>query len=164
VPHHRRNRSGSGDRRAVARRCGKTGEAAMSIQTRHLCPLLQVFDMPTSLAFWRDRLGAVVVQANVPGDDADWVLLRLGDTELMLNTRYEHDDRPAAPDPARVAAHDDISLYFATPDVDAVHAFLRERGIDVAPPTVAPYGMKQLYLTDPDGYVLCFQWEAGPKN
>jgi hypothetical protein len=25
---------------------------------------------------------------------------------------------------------------------------------------VAPYGMKQLYLRDPDGFELCFQWEA----
>jgi hypothetical protein len=28
------------------------------------------------------------------------------------------------------------------------------------PPKVAPYGMKQLYVTDPDGYILCFQWPA----
>ena len=28
------------------------------------------------------------------------------------------------------------------------------------PPKVAWYGMKQLYLTDPDGYGLCFQWKA----
>ena len=27
-------------------------------------------------------------------------------------------------------------------------------------PRVAPYGMKQLYLSDPDGYNLCFQWRA----
>jgi hypothetical protein len=25
---------------------------------------------------------------------------------------------------------------------------------------VAPYGMKQMSLRDPDGYGLCFQWEA----
>jgi glyoxylase I family protein len=27
-------------------------------------------------------------------------------------------------------------------------------------PKVAPYGMKQLYVRDPDGYGLCFQWPA----
>jgi hypothetical protein len=31
---------------------------------------------------------------------------------------------------------------------------------DVKEPKVAPYGMKQLHLTDPDGYLLCFQWRA----
>jgi hypothetical protein len=33
-------------------------------------------------------------------------------------------------------------------------------GVDAKFPTVAPYGMKQLYLKDPDGYVICFQWPA----
>jgi hypothetical protein len=28
----------------------------------------------------------------------------------------------------------------------------------VQPPKVAWYGMKQLYLRDPDGYLICFQW------
>jgi hypothetical protein len=28
------------------------------------------------------------------------------------------------------------------------------------PPKVAPCGMKQIYVTDPDGYILCFQWPA----
>ena len=32
---------------------------------------------------------------------------------------------------------------------------------EVKEPKVAPYGMKQLYLTDPDGYLLCFQWLVG---
>lgn len=130
----------------------------MPLELRYVCPLLQVFDMPTSLAFYRDRLGFAVDASSSPGDHADWVQLRLGDAYLMLNTRYEADDRPAAPDPARVAAHDDTGLYFGCPDVDAAYAFLRERGVDAAPPKVAPYGMKQLYVTDPDGYVLCFQW------
>ncbi len=30
----------------------------------------------------------------------------------------------------------------------------------VEKPTIAPYGMKQLSVTDPDGYELCFQWPA----
>jgi hypothetical protein len=32
--------------------------------------------------------------------------------------------------------------------------------MDVTPPTVAWYGMKQLYMKDPDGYVICFQCAA----
>ena len=38
-----------------------------------------------------------------------------------------------------------------------------ELGVNVKEPRVAPYGMKQLYVTDPDGYVLCFQWPAGAQ-
>lgn len=34
----------------------------MTITVRGLCPLLQVFDMPTSLRFYRDILGFSVVE------------------------------------------------------------------------------------------------------
>lgn len=35
----------------------RDGEAAMAIEVRGLAPLLQVFDMPTSLTFYCDVLG-----------------------------------------------------------------------------------------------------------
>jgi hypothetical protein len=78
----------------------------------------------------------------------------------MLNTMYENDDRPSAPDPAREAAHADTTLFFECPDLDAAYAHLRSRGVDVDPPVVRVYGMKQLSVTDPDGYALCLQWPA----
>ena len=70
----------------------------------------------------------------------------------MLNTAHEPEYRPAAPDPARLAAHSDAALYFGCPDVDKAYRELRAMGVDVKEPAVAPYGMKQLYLKDPDGY------------
>ena len=94
-----------------------------------LCPLLQVFDMPRSLAFYRDVLGfEIVAQAPPEGDACEWAWLRHGSAELMLNTRYEADDRPAAPDPARVDAHDDTALYIGCPDVDAAFNTCGRRG------------------------------------
>jgi glyoxylase I family protein len=134
----------------------------MSLKVETMTPLIQVFDMPTSVAFYRDLLGFTVVNRSQPGDgdEFDWGLLRLDGALLMLNTAYERDSRPLAPDPARQAAHDDTGLFFSCPDVDAAYAYLREKGVDVKPPKIAPYGMKQLYVTDPDGYVLCFQWPA----
>ncbi len=133
----------------------------MSIAARGVCTLLQVFDMPASIRFYRDVLGFEVAQASEgEGDRFDWCLLRLGESELMLNTAYERDRRPAAHDPKRVAAHRDTCLYFACPDVDGAWHHLRSHGLDVPEPTLAPYGMRQLYLRDPDGYELCFQWPA----
>jgi catechol 2,3-dioxygenase-like lactoylglutathione lyase family enzyme len=133
----------------------------MGIEIRGMAALFQVFDMPTSIAFYRDVLGFEVVTTSTPrGEHFDWALLRLSGVELMLNTAYEEDARPAAPDPGRVAAHDDTCLYFGSPDVDAAYAYLRAHGVAAEKPKVAPYGMKQLYLRDPDGYSLCFQWAA----
>ena len=83
---------------------------------------------------------------------------------MMLNTAYESDQRPATADPKRVAAHDDTCLYFGVPEVDAVYGHLCAKGIQVEPPKVAPYGMKQLYVHDPDGYNLCFQWPVDGRG
>ncbi|MGC2112435.1 MAG: VOC family protein [Candidatus Korobacteraceae bacterium] len=135
----------------------------MALDVRGLAPLLQVYDMPTSIRFYRDLLGfEVVATSPVLGEDRfHWALLRLGEAELMLNTAYEFDDdRPVPPDAARVAAHDDTALYIACPEIDAAYAELRSKGVKVNKPAVAPYGMKQMYLHDPDGYTLCFQWTA----
>jgi glyoxylase I family protein len=133
----------------------------MGIEIRGTAPLLQVFDMPTSIAFYRDVLGFEVVTTSKPqGEHFDWALLRLQGVELMLNTAYEQDARPPAPDPARIAAHDDTTIYFGCPDVDAAYIHLRARGVVAGEPKTAHYGMRQLYLHDPDGYNLCFQWAA----
>ncbi len=136
----------------------------MAIEVRGVAPLLEVYDMPASVRFYRDLLGFTVVTTSpsLGGQDRfHWCLLRLGGAEIMLNTAYEFDDeRPAIPDPGRVAAHNDTCLYFGCPDVDAAYKELLAAGVSVRQPMVAPYGMKQMYLRDPDGFSLCFQWPA----
>ena len=132
----------------------------MGIAVRGLCPLIQVFDMRTSLRFYRDVLGFAEVAKSGEGDDVGWAWLRHDDACLMLNTAYDDGERPAAPDPARVAAHKDTILYFGCEDPDGAYAYLVARGVAAERPSVAPYGMKQLYATDPDGYGLCFQRRA----
>ena len=133
----------------------------MPIDIRGIAPLLQVFDMPTSIKFYCDALGFEIVTSDgKPAPNCDWVLLRLNDADLMLNTAYEKHRRPAKPDPARISAHEDVGLYFGCPDVDGAYRHLRGLGVETKEPRVAPYGMKQLYMKDPDGYELCFQWRA----
>jgi len=136
----------------------------MAIDLRGMAPLLQVFDMPTSIRFYRDLLGFELLATSGGGEQSDWVMLRRGDVELMLNTAYESDARPPAPDATRVGHHADTSLYFGCPDPDAAHAHLVANGVSAKPPTVALYGMKQLYVRDPDGYILCFQCPASDET
>ncbi len=135
----------------------------MGLEVRGLAPLLQVYDMPESVRFYRDLLGFEIVNTSplLGQGRFHWALLRLGNAELMLNTAYESDDeRPPERDRARTAAHDDTGLFFGCPDVDAAYQELCRKGVAVQEPKVVPYGMKQMYLHDPDGYVLCFQWAA----
>lgn len=136
----------------------------MPLDIRGLAPLLQVYDMPTSIRFYRDKLGFEVKMTSpaLGGEDRfHWCLLELGNAQLMLNTAYEFDsERPVPPNPARISAHEDTCVYFSCLDVDAAYEEFRSKGVAVKPPTIAPYGMKQLYFHDPDGFGLCFQWAA----
>ena len=74
----------------------------MGIKVDGVAPLIQVFDMPRSVAFYRDVLGFEIVTTSPPRgpDDFDWGLLRLEGIDLMLNTAYEADERPPEPDPS----------------------------------------------------------------
>ena len=136
----------------------------MTIAIRGLCPLIQVFDMPTSLRFYRDVLGFAEVEKSGKGDDVHWAWLRQGQAEVMLNTAYDDGERPPTPDPARVATHADTCLFMGCGDLEEAYAYLLAHGVKAEPPNVAPYGMKQLYATDPDGYGLCWQWPAKQTN
>jgi uncharacterized glyoxalase superfamily protein PhnB len=127
----------------------------MNIQK--VTPLLQVFDMPRSIAFYCDVLGCEIVSTSSPGEDFYWAMLKLGDAVLMLNTAYEDDERPPAPDIVRTAAHGDTILYFACDSVDEVYAHLRAKNWKAAPPVTTHYGMRQIHTRDPDGYGLWFQ-------
>jgi glyoxylase I family protein len=96
----------------------------MALDLRGVTTLLQVYDMPASVRFYRDLLGFEIVSHSPHrGGDPDrfhWCLLRLGGAEVMLNSAYEFDEeRPVTPDPARVAAHGDTGLFIGCPDVDA---------------------------------------------
>jgi glyoxylase I family protein len=66
----------------------------MDLGIRGMAPLLQVFDMPASMAFYCGLLGFEVAGKSRQEPPFDWVLLRLNGVELMLNTAYESDQRP----------------------------------------------------------------------
>jgi glyoxylase I family protein len=131
----------------------------MPLQVSGTVTLLQVFDMPTSLHFYRDLLGFEMVQQSQPVDQCGWAWLRLDDAEIMLNTAYEDADRPPAPDPERSKAHEDTILYFGCPDVEGAYTF-RSQGIEATEPKTTYYGMRQVSFQDPDGYGICLQWKA----
>jgi glyoxylase I family protein len=135
----------------------------MALDVRGATPLFFVYDMPTSVRFYRDLLGFEIVTTSpaLGEDHFDWAWLRLGQAELMLNTAFEsNDDRPSQPDRARVLAHSDTTLYLRCPDVDAAYNELSGKGVEIKKPAVTYYGMKQMSLLDPDGYGICFQWSA----
>lgn len=134
----------------------------MQLHFTGLTPLIQVHDMLESVRFYCDVLGFQVVSTSPLSDTPEgrfshWMWLRHGTAEVMLNTAYDSGDRPPQRDRARQAAHGDTILFIGCPDVDAVYEHLHTHGVSADRPKTAPYGMKQLHVTDPDGYGICFQ-------
>ena len=89
----------------------------MTFSPLGLTPLIGVFDMPTALAFYRDVLGFAVVSASPEVETAEgrfshWMWLRFGQAEIMLNTQYDSNERPAQPpvDRSRDAVFTSIAL------------------------------------------------------
>ncbi len=120
--------------------------------------------MPTSIAFYCDILGFAIESQSGPGPNFGWALLTRPGAELMLNTAFEDDERPQAPDPARASGHGDTCLYFGCRDLDAAYEHLRANGVKAHPPKITNYGMRQLYFNDPDGFGLCLQWPANQSQ
>jgi glyoxylase I family protein len=123
----------------------------------NLTPLLQVFDMPRSVQFYCDVLGFKIVSQSHPGHDFFWAMLQRENAVLMLNTAYDDGERPATPDAAREAHHADTALFFNCSHADEFYEALKLKGWPAKAPVDAPYGMRQVYAKDPDGYEICFQ-------
>ncbi len=137
----------------------------MSLQLQVQVPLLQVFDMPASLAFYVDFLGFEIamdsgVRDTPEGRFAHWVLLRCGEGQLMLNTAYDEGERPLTRDAARWGGHGDVCVYFGCADVDAAYALLAAKDPALTAPARTPHGTRQIMLHDPDGYGVCLQARA----
>jgi uncharacterized glyoxalase superfamily protein PhnB len=50
-----------------------------------------------------------------------------------------------------------VSFYILCEDADSIYTELTSRGVELRPPVVAYYGMKQVIVPEPDGYFLCFE-------
>ena len=136
----------------------------MQISFQGATPLFKVFDVPSSVAFYRDLLGFQVVStSNSFDEEADnygWAMLQRDSVTLMVNNMYEDNIRPTKPDAARTRAHGDTVLYISSRELDAIVYNLRAQGIYVSGPVTTYYGMVQATVQDPDGYSLCFQRPA----
>ncbi len=126
---------------------------------RQLWPLLPVSDIDRSVGFYRDKLGFTIVGEANDDRGVFWCRLGRAGASIMLE-RTGHASRPL---PQGAPA---ISLYFVCDDADALYAELVERGLALDPPTTAYYGMRQVFVPDPDGHSVCFEsptedWSEG---
>ena len=131
---------------------------------------LMVTDMGTSLRFYHEVLGLPIAfcvdadqqtdMSGTPVADAVFASLRAGDSELMLQERMSlAEDAPMVTETTPPAGT--FTLYFRVDDVDAVADRLPEWHEVVKPLQLTWYGMKEIWVRDPDGYVVTIGMPEG---
>src|SRR5215469_16533436 len=99
-------------------------------------PLLNVADVESSLAFWRDLIGFEVTFRYEPDGRLMYASLQSGEVRLMLNGRGGD---PAA---RRARPHyTEAVLNFAVPSVHQLVRDLRAKGFDAPEPEAESYGL-----------------------
>lgn len=109
--------------------------------------MLYTRDVATLRDFF-ESLGFIEDLKYVHDGELNWMSMKFQGTTLML----QHDDN-AAPN----SSTNDVELYVVCDEVDGIYATWQRRGIAVTEPKVAFYGMKQMFVRDPDGRRICFE-------
>ena len=131
---------------------------------------LMVIDMVRSLRFYHEVLGAPMAftvdgdqNTTMPGEIGDEVVfasLRIGEAELMLQERVNLlADSPAFDADTLPSAS--MTLYFRVDDVDAIAGRLPTDTEVLKPLQTTWYGMREIWIRDPDGYALTIGTPSG---
>ena len=121
-------------------------------------PLLYVEDIERSLAFYCDQLGFTLTERWDPNGRLAWCSLTMEGAQIMLQSAEPEDLTGLN------KGNSDVALFFLCADVDSLYEKFRNRGADIAAPTEAFYGMRQLTLDDPDGRRICFEHPIARKK
>lgn len=139
-----------------------------------------VTDMVKSLAFYRQKLGFTLSEC-FPNEQAPvWASLTFKGQVVMLSQGMPaaQIEQMLGKDPTaarfwgrqatRFAEHPrgvGNNLYLHVPDVDAFAAQIAKAGLKPdLPPTTQFYGLRDIVVTDPDGYVLTFYTPIAMPN
>jgi glyoxylase I family protein len=117
---------------------------------QELWPLLRVTEIERSIAFYRDQLGFDVVGDARSEDRIFWCRLKRGGASIMLQQACAEDG------PAEGRGRG-VGFFVVCDDADALYDELTSRGLKLKPPTTAYYGMRQVFVPEPDGYEICFE-------
>jgi catechol 2,3-dioxygenase-like lactoylglutathione lyase family enzyme len=113
--------------------------------------MLQVRDLPASVAFYTDVLG-FKVEGTFPDDAPTWAGLYSGNARMMLTQM--NDGEPTLTG----------QIYMYPDDLDAAWKRLREAAPVVEPPVQREYGMREFSIRDPDGYLITFGANTGEPH
>jgi len=102
-------------------------------------PVLPSLNLHETLAFYVGKLGFVSLM-----DRQDYAIVGRDGAEIHF---YPCEDRHIA---------ENTSCYVRTGDTQALYEEFQGRAVELKPPEIRPWGMKELYVIDPHGNLLKF--------
>ena len=129
------------DLRACLRAGELEGEVRVNIE-KISAVTLKVASMTNSVRFYRDVLGMEIIYG---GEDQYFSSFRTKDGKVPIINLEQ------APPEVRWGR-----LIFYVADVDAIWAYLREKGFHPETPQDAPWRERYFHMPDPDGHELSF--------
>jgi len=124
-----------------------------------LIPSLGVSDIDRSVDFYRTFFGFEVADSYDEDGRMAWCWLRTRGAELMLQQLSADQQIRLNP-----AIGQSWVVYLRVDDLDAVHAKLQRNGFPVSETGTTPYGTREFFATDPDGYELWISVPQEPDN
>lgn len=130
-------------------------------EMRKLSPLLTVDAVEPCLPFWVERLGFAKTVEVPDGDSLGFVILAKDGVEVMYQSRASVEkDIPALARESSNASRPAMGLFIEVSDIDAVERALQ--GVPhVIPRRRTFYGMDEIVVRDPGGYVVVFAQPSG---
>ena len=120
-----------------------------------LRPILEVNDSGETIAFYEEKLGFTCIGRM--GDNPampTWCQLQRDNVFLMFSWAEPHEHEEGDEHPHGPALNG--SIYITVDDVDAMHAELSAKVRTRSQPTTQPWGMREFWLQDCNGYSLVF--------
>ena len=111
---------------------------------------LLVRDVRQAAAYYADKLGFVAPE--FWGEPPTFAIPQRDGQALMLARAND-----GAPVHANSTDFGMFSAYFWIRDVDALHDEFAAKGAEITEqPTDREYGLREMYVRDPDGHLICF--------
>ena len=128
-----------------------------------LIPNLAVASVEQTIQFYRDNLGFEVVVTVPPVDEkvADYLFAIVKKDGVSVMLQRSDSFREDVPFATQVDIGASASLFIDGEGIEALHAKLKRNNLRITDTKVTSYGMKEFYLKDNNGYVLCFGEKVG---
>lgn len=119
-------------------------------------PVVNCKSIEQTLEFYLQLFHFVVIQKRELNNCLQWVLLKHGDTTLMLKSveslSAREDNRNSG-----------VTLYLYVSDIKEIHHFIKAKNVDVSEVVLMDYQMYEFRISDPEGNIITVGQSVKPS-